>query len=780
VLLVALVLWLFRDALFFGGVFFKRDIHLVWHPQVEGFVRAIAGLSWPTWDPSPAFGQPLLADPGAMVLYPPTWLNLVVRPWVYYTLFAAGHLLFAALGMRWLARLLGLEPMASLAAALLWAMSGPYVSMVDLWHHYAGGSWMPWVVGAALRALAGGRREVALLALALGAQVLAGSADMCAMTLLLAAGLGAAVHLRTSPLFSRKTSTALARGAAGVLLGLGLSAVLWMSALEVVSRAARAELPSSMRTYWSLHPVVLVETLLPGLLSSLPLRRDLALALFQSREPFLSSLYLGVSTLPLVVVAASSRRPLSRVLLGALLLAGLVALGSHTPVYGALTTLVPPLRILRYPVKAMVVVAFSWALLGGLGVSAWRERSEGRRFALSALAPVGLACAAAALLAFAFVSAPGPVADRLLSPSPERRLALVMGPASARLLVALGFAAAALALAFTGLRGRLGEATGVALLGLAGLDLAYHHRSPNPVAPKALYTHRPPVLAALGDLPSARVYVYDYSVPGKADRYLGPHAYPYKLARLPEGFGPAAAEALGVQMYLGSEIAGRWGLSQAYGLDIRGLHLLPLTKLTRLLRDVEETPVHRRLLEAGGVTHTVSLHRLPELEVKARLEGLFERPILVQKVEAPLPRTYVVGTARQAADEQAVALFLDPGFDPRREIVVAAGEERRAAPGFRATSRIVEARADRMTLEAELDAPGYVVVLDTFDPGWRARVDGQEAPILRANLAFRAVAAPAGRHEVQLTYRPLGVRLGLVVSGLALLVLVAALGRRPA
>ena len=63
--LTALVVWLFREALFGGGVFFERDIHLVWHPQVEGFVQGISAGSWPLWDPSPAFGQPLLADPGA-------------------------------------------------------------------------------------------------------------------------------------------------------------------------------------------------------------------------------------------------------------------------------------------------------------------------------------------------------------------------------------------------------------------------------------------------------------------------------------------------------------------------------------------------------------------------------------------------------------------------------------------------------------------------------------------------------------------------------------------
>ena len=109
------MLWLFRDVLFFGQVYYVRDIHLVWHPQVEGFVRAIASGSWPVWNTSLAFGQPLLADPSAQILYPLTWLNLILRPWTYYTLYVVVHFVLAAMGMRALARHLGLSRAASLA-----------------------------------------------------------------------------------------------------------------------------------------------------------------------------------------------------------------------------------------------------------------------------------------------------------------------------------------------------------------------------------------------------------------------------------------------------------------------------------------------------------------------------------------------------------------------------------------------------------------------------------------------------------------------------------------
>ena len=61
-----------------------------------------------------------------------------------------------------------------------------------------------------------------------------------------------------------------------------------------------------------------------------------------------------------------------------------------------------------------------------------------------------------------------------------------------------------------------------------------------------------------------------------------------------------------------------------------------------------------------------------------------------------------------------------------------------------------------------------MVLVDAFDPGWRALVDGDEARILRANVAFMAVAAPPGVHRVEFRYRPPSVRLGLILSATGL------------
>ena len=70
----------------------------------------------------------------------------------------------------------------------------------------------------------------------------------------------------------------------------------------------------------------------------------------------------------------------------------------------------------------------------------------------------------------------------------------------------------------------------------------------------------------------------------------------------------------------------------------------------------------------------------------------------------------------------------------------------------------MEYAPERVRLRTEGERPGIVVLTDAFYPGWEAQVDGARAPILRANLGFRAVAVPAGPHEIEMRYRPASFR----------------------
>jgi hypothetical protein len=89
------------------------------------------------------------------------------------------------------------------------------------------------------------------------------------------------------------------------------------------------------------------------------------------------------------------------------------------------------------------------------------------------------------------------------------------------------------------------------------------------------------------------------------------------------------------------------------------------------------------------------------------------------------------------------------------------------------TAAIVLDRPDRMEIDANLDRDGFLVVADTFAPGWVARVDGNRMPIWRTNRSMRGVALAKGRHRVVFSYEPGSFRMGLVASGLGFIACVA-------
>ncbi|PYQ15526.1 MAG: hypothetical protein DMF80_08710 [Acidobacteria bacterium] len=767
--LAALVLLLFRQAVFFGGVFFQRDVQLMWYTQVETFVRAVAEGAWPVWDPFLAFGQPLWADANVQLGYPPTWLNLLVRPWTYYAAFVIVHFVGGALGVYALGRRLTLSPTAAWVAGAAWATSGPIVSSAPMWNQLAGAAWLPWAVLAAETALETGRPVHAVAwGATLAAPALAGSPEGALTAALVGIALGVA-RLVSAPDAALRQRV-LKRSSLAGLMAVGLSAAQWLPTLEAARQSARATLPAEARTYWSVHPLLLVQTVLPLLVDTQGLRPDRAALLSDAREPFFASLYLGLATSALVLAAwAGPPRRRRRFLSLAMAAAILVALGRHTPAYELAVGLLPPLRALRYPAKTMALAALAWALLAGMGLYTWREgRLTGRRFRLRVVGPVTVLALLAGVAVLALAGDP----DRwgalvLAGPAPGLSFADLLAPTKRRLLTALGAAVAVLVVAALG--DRIESRARMAVLALCAVgDPFLAHQGLNPTAPAALYTYRPPTLDLIRGGGDGRIYAYDYFFAGRSQGYLERPA-PYAVARAPTGWPVRAAQALAMRQYLFPPTPGPWGREGSYDLDVSGLGSPHVARLVAALHAAESTPAWLRLLRIGAVSHVVALHEagLDGLEPVGTVAGLFPEPIRVFRVPDPLPRTYAVGSARAIDAETALRSLLDPAFEPEREVLLDGGPSVAAEPSFAGASRVAARQADRVQLDADLSADGYVVLVDAWDPGWRAWVDERPSAVLRANLAFRAVAVGAGRHLIDMRYRPATLPWGLAISLLA-------------
>jgi hypothetical protein len=178
--------------------------------------------------------------------------------------------------------------------------------------------------------------------------------------------------------------------------------------------------------------------------------------------------------------------------------------------------------------------------------------------------------------------------------------------------------------------------------------------------------------------------------------------------------------------------------------------------------------VDRRLLGIMAVRDLVHSTRRP---VQGETIALFEPGQALTLNEEWLPRARVVPRAEvESDDERALARMRDPNFDAAGTVLLsekpadAAADAAGEPAGAGGPVRFLLDEPDSVQVEVAGSGGGYLVLADTFFPGWRALVDGVERPIVRANLAFRAVPLRAGDAVVSFEYRPLSVRVGLAVS----------------
>ncbi|MCS7260936.1 MAG: YfhO family protein, partial [Anaerolineae bacterium] len=140
-------------------------------------------------------------------------------------------------------------------------------------------------------------------------------------------------------------------------------------------------------------------------------------------------------------------------------------------------------------------------------------------------------------------------------------------------------------------------------------------------------------------------------------------------------------------------------------------------------------------------------------------------PLAVFLNRAALPRAWVVHRAHSVPDQAAAWEAVHaPAFEPAQEVVVEGGPALDVTAPRAAAIWMDHYALNALRLRVDMPAEGYLVLSETWYPGWYARVDGEPQPIWRANYAFRALHLPAGLHHVEMDFAPRAWTLGLAVS----------------
>jgi hypothetical protein len=163
-----------------------------------------------------------------------------------------------------------------------------------------------------------------------------------------------------------------------------------------------------------------------------------------------------------------------------------------------------------------------------------------------------------------------------------------------------------------------------------------------------------------------------------------------------------------------------------------------------------------------------------------RITGLDREPGLCRLVEtepgvhllentSALPRCYVVPHVECAGRHSGPVYEVLGRVNPRKAVVLKRdplppGKRQQFKPG-----RWLSDDPDRVRIQVETEAPGLLVVANTWMPGWEARVDGRIEPVFKGDFWQQTIPIrQGGRHEVVLTYEPPGWRWGATLTGVAL------------
>jgi O-antigen/teichoic acid export membrane protein len=140
-----------------------------------------------------------------------------------------------------------------------------------------------------------------------------------------------------------------------------------------------------------------------------------------------------------------------------------------------------------------------------------------------------------------------------------------------------------------------------------------------------------------------------------------------------------------------------------------------------------------------------------------------------------VPRAFVVPQARVIPDRAALLARMNE-FDPAREVLLDRDPGIADAPACALEPVTIEKYSgSEVIVKSGQACAAWLVLADSYFPGWLAFIDEKDAPLVRADYNFRAVYVPTGEHTIRFKYSPVSFRAGAIGSFLGAMVLLLGL-----
>ncbi len=724
-----------RVVLYWGTPFFQ---FYPWRKFAFDMIRA---GQLPLWNPYLGNGTPLIANYQSAIFYPPNWLSLILPLAYAFSWLVALHLIWAGAGMVTFTRSLGLKPFGQVVAGLAFGMSQFLVAKAADSARADALAWIPWIIWAADQVLLSKKKSskyIFYFALFAALQLLAGHAQTTWYTYLL---LAAWTLYR---LFANRIhiSRPFILGAS-LILAVGLAAIQLIPTAEFLLNSQRSsEYGYIDAMVYSYSPQRLVTLLAPDFFGN-PAR-----GLFFGYGLFYEDAgYIGVLPLMLALGLLFSRiklphrsglepdsvkpifpNSLIAFLAGTMLVSFLLGLGANTPIFPFLYHYAPTFNMFQAPTRIMVWFAFSLALLAGIAADEWTPPQD-KKLYWTRLGLVGaltlMSIAAGIYLALPSAGKIGGQIHTMASASALAGFLLTVATIFALTQPAPDSPRRSLWI--------------ILVVSFIAIDVIYANWGINPPAQPDIYTSQPTL-------------ANDHRI------YENGVDYTHFLAF--DTLGSPALSMAAHELHL-TDTNMLDGISSFNNYD--PLKENRFSKLLAALQKHKQDGV-LQLADVGTIVTGASSATL-------QLHPAAKAPSRVWAVTS--------STTVANADAALTALFADT-FDPAKTVILEENDPGTVAAHsvlFKAaqpssTPIIVTSQSNDVKINASMPQDGWIVLSDTYYPGWFVYVDGQPAKLLHADYAFRGVAVPAGDHIIEFRYEPLSFTLGASLTGISLLIFI--------
>lgn len=784
VLLIAVlvVLW-FSTVIFSNNILIQRDLTRYFYPLRKFGTESIKNFHVPLWNPYISCGKPFLASLQTVVLYPISLVYYLLPSFdLAFNWYIVIHFFLAGVFMYLLMRHWYCGNNASLISAIIFMFSGYLSSVVSMNTSLSGAVWLPLILLFFSKAMKTHRVVFILLtSVFLAVQFLGGIPTPIYSTLWLLL-----FYLICVVWYENYKNSILKDGvrsliifAVIIIIAFLISTFQILPFKELIGNSNLAG-GRSIETIskWSLTPVELFGFIIPYIRGDINVPSG-----HLGPQEWLISFYVGIPALiftVLLFILKPCRK--SYFFGGVFLISLLIALGKYTPVYPFLCGFLPGLSNMRYPVKFILLTTFSLSVMGGMGFDALLGESREEKKKVIVFWFLRIAFIFALLLGVLifywyeigtfflgnYIKDKGITGDLFnqhvfvyLNDSKNLCQSFIVFVVSALLLIVF-------------LKNKLRKSLFSCLFIILIIgDLIAVNMGINKVMDKRQFALVPDTIELLKE-DKTLFRTYQTKEIWELNRQIFGLSYSEGMCERKKTFA--------------------CNMAMDYGIfSTRGYGSIDVDYWYDFILFLEALPIKAKLKLLGllNVKYIISMNPIEEEGVSVVYKGKIYSVTTIDGTRAYkffyissnpyyLPRAFLVPDGIFVDDESVIlGIMENENFDPQR-IVVLEGDK--GAEGTlvkrdlfvdlgndKEFAKIINYEPDEIIIETRADEPKWLVLSDTYYPGWQVFIDGQKGYIYKADYFIRAVLVPGGEHTVKFVYNPASFKIGLIISIITIL-----------